>query len=283
MKAWEAFEYSNQFMLAPLLADATQRTFFRETNRCHERMFFDLLVRVMRPSHFFEIGAYEAKTARQVAARLPDAGCFAFEADPDVYRHFKALHNKGNTPPNFNYIHCAISDYDGQARFQKQANLKPGLGTLPPNNSLRQKHAEIGYAEVDIPCQQLDTFIAPFIKEVHSTVLRIDVEGACYEVLSGSDQLLGSCIAIYAEVEDMEIWKGQKTVFDIYDMLDERGFVPVTRDVQTPAQYNVLWLKKDDSFLRHFRSRIALYHTELLSIAQKSLIAAGPAIEKKLR
>jgi FkbM family methyltransferase len=282
MKPWEAFEYTTQFMLAPLLADATQKTLFRETNRCHERMFFDLLVRVMKPTHFFELGAYEAKTARQAAARLPEAVCYAFEADAEVYGHFSSIHRKDPTPPNFSYIHSAISDYDGQASFQKQVRGQSILGFLPPNNSLLQKQAETGYEEVTTPCQRLDSFVRPFAAEVKRAVLRLDVEGSCYEALAGSEQILDASVAIYAEVEDMEIWKGQKLVFDIHRLLDEKGFVPVSRDVQTPAQYNILWLRKDDSVLRKFRSRIALYNTELQHIVLKSLSAASAAIEKKL-
>ena len=75
-------------------------------------------------------------------------------------------------------------------------------------------------------------------------------------------------MAIYAEVEDYEIWKGQKTVFEVYELLEKFNFVHVTRDIETPGQYNVLWLSKKLAFERKFRSRISLYLNELHVLAE---------------
>lgn len=79
---WENFEFIHQLKLAPLLSDTNQREPFFATNECHERMFHDLVMRVIQPTHFYEIGAHEASTARKIANKLPDSRCVAFEADP---------------------------------------------------------------------------------------------------------------------------------------------------------------------------------------------------------
>jgi len=269
MLFWESFEATHQVHLSPLLADTTQRPLFKETNRCHERMFMDFVVNRIKPSHFFEIGAYEAAAARRVAVALPGTKCYAFEADPDVHSHFAAKHT---LIPNFTYVLSAMSDTDGVIAFQKQAVISgKAVVMLMPNNSIKKKSLDIDYVEVNSPCHRLDTYVQG-MGPITNAVLRIDVEGLCYEVLKGARQTLAYTSAIYAEVEDYEVWKQQKTVFDIYPYLEEMGFVPVSRDVQSPGQYNVLWLRHTDSFDRKYRSRLALYFMELQQIAARALL-----------
>jgi len=221
-----------------------------------------------QPTHFYEIGAHEAATAIQIARKLPTSICVAFEADPDIHAHFTSEHAAKGVPPNFSYLQSAIADYDGEASFQKQVEIDGEIvSNLLPNNSLKQKKTGIRYREVRTPCMRMDAYVRSH-GPVEKAVLRIDVEGLCYEVLQGASHLLDKCAAVYAEVEDYEIWDGQKTVFDIYPMLEKYDFVPVSRDVQTPGQYNVLWLRKQDAINRKFRSRLSMYYNELTLICR---------------
>jgi len=268
MTYWENFEFNHQLILAPLLSDTTQKEPFLATNACHERVFLDLVTRVIQPTHFYEIGAHEASTAIHVAKKLPTSTCVAFEADPDIHAHFVSEYAAKNVPPNFSYLQSAVADYDGEAKFQKQLEIDGVIASaLLPNNSLKQKNIGIRYREVSTPCMRMDTYVR-LHGPVEKVVLRIDVEGLCYEVLQGALHLLNNCAAVYAEVEDYEIWNGQKTVFDIYPVLEQCGFVPVSRDVQTPGQYNVLWLRKQDAINRKFRSRLSIYYNELMLICR---------------
>lgn len=269
MKWWENFEFNNQTWLAPLLANVHQKEFFSKSNHCHERMFFDLLTRIIRPTHFFEIGAHEASTSWRAAQRLPETICVAFEADPDIFDKFSNSFKKNPSQPiNFSYVHSAISDIDGQTAWYKQAGDK---NAFLPNNSLLMKNAveEEKYINKAVEVHKLDTLF-PDLQLTDRVVLRIDVEGLCYEALSGALNTLQNCVALYAEVEDYEIWKGQKTVFQIYELLEQTGLVPVSRDVQTPGQYNVFWLTKAAALMRPYRARLALYYEELGEIAQEA-------------
>jgi len=271
MEYWEHFERVSQAALAPLLFNTHQKELFAKTNKCHERLFFDLVTRLIKPTHFFEIGAHEAGTALKVARRLEDTACIAFEADRDVYAHFLAVHAAGSPPPNFQYLYRAISDHDGVLAFQKQLVIEGGQADiLAKNNSVKQKSLGILYESVMTPCQSMDSFVKTLPMSVDRSVLRLDVEGLCYEVLIGSQKLLDSCTAIYAEVEDFTIWKDQKTVFAVHEILAHKGFIPVSRDVETVGQYNVLWLKYDSALIRSFRSRLAIYFAELQHIAEMS-------------
>ena len=267
--AWHTFEFVNQILLAPLLANTRQRALFKATNIAHERLFLDLVGRVIQPSHIFEIGAHEAATSLELSRRLKESVCVAFEADLEVFAHFKIEFEAAPAPGNFRYINCAISDHDGCSIFHRQlSNNDVGGGALIRNNSLYRKPG-VGYEKICVNCHRLDTLAAE-LGSITSCALKIDAEGLTYQVLSGAPNLLDVCVAIYAEVEDYEIWEEQKTVFDVYELLDARGFVPVSRDVETPGQYNVLWLRYEDALLRKFRSRLALYYSELQKIAAMS-------------
>lgn len=272
---YEMFEFINQFLLSPLLWNTKQSDVFRKTNKLHEEMFLDMVCRIIKPDVFFEIGAYEAATSQTVASKLPNSGCFAFEADPDIYGHFQD-NIAGKKIKNFSYNHLAVSDHDGSIAFKKQIKKEDAeVSNLEPSNSIRIKGDNFEYTDVTVPCRSIDSIVNEH-KLGGRFVLRIDVEGMCYEVLQGSQSTLENVVAIYAEVEDYIIWQDQKTVFDIYEYLSSYGFVPVSRDVQTPGQYNVLWLRHSDYTQRIFRSRLALYHYHLLR-----LIFSGPLLDTK--
>jgi FkbM family methyltransferase len=262
-KFFDVFEMQYQIIFAPLLHNTHQTDLFRRTNKLHEELFLDLVSRILKPDFFLEIGAYEAATARKVASRLINTECYAFEADPENFQKFKNEFQEIKLQ-NFHYLHRAISNHDGFIEFHKQNGVQCDL--LPNNSILPKIHLDMntGYEIINVSSCRIDSFFknALDIKN-KSFVLRIDVEGLCYEVLQGAANTLNSCLAVYAEVEDYEIWKDQKTVFEIYQFLEELGFIPVTRDIQTPGQYNVLWLRMDTAFDRRFRSRISLYLNEL--------------------
>ncbi|MGD9685932.1 MAG: FkbM family methyltransferase [Desulfobacter sp.] len=268
---WELFESSTQFMLAHLLADTRQKDLFIKTNRCHERMFHDLVCRIIRPSHFLEIGAHEADVSQFVASRLPGAKCLAFEADPDVFGFFSEKHKKLS---NFSYIHSAVSDCNGRIYFQQQVSAGELDKGMMRNNSIKVKQfPDSMYHPVEVNCCTVDSYLEND-SSLTSAVLRIDAEGLCYEVLAGSRNTLMQTAAIYAEVEDYQAWVGQKTVFDVYPLLEDAGFIPVSRDVETPGQYNVLWLKHPLQQERNIRARLALYFSELQNILSCSALSS---------
>ncbi|MEM0949198.1 MAG: FkbM family methyltransferase [Pseudomonadota bacterium] len=272
MRDWEVFETTTQMLLAPLLADTTKRPAFAETNENHERMFFDFVARLMKPSHFIEIGAHEARASNRVAQALPETTCFAFEADRDVYDYFTS---KGAIHAGVQYIYSAVSNRTGEVAFYKDVKVEPtAAAPFSGNNSVLRKPGDKEYTAVNVPTTRLDDFFQSgqgAAQTLESAVLWIDAEGHAYDVLQGAPQVLNKTVGIYVEVEDYPIWIEQKTAFDVFSLLDRFGFVPVTRDVETPGQYNVLLLKRPMHLERSYRSRIAMYHAELSAIVANEI------------
>lgn len=269
---WGQFEDAHQLAFAPLLTNRGYKPILRATNSAHERMLRDLAIRVMRPTHYFEIGGYEAAASRAYAASRPEAVGIAFEPDPDIFRHFPRKHA---TKPigNFTYENMAVSDSSGTLPFYKQTALpkpKANIELVASNSLLTGKKKEgYQYRAVDVRSVAIDSYVEGI--DIGSALLRIDVEGMAYQVLKGARKTLEKTCAIYAEVEDIEVWDGQKTVFDIYELLDAHGFAPVSRDFQTHRQYNVLWLPKAVAREKRFRARIAKYYGDVHALNQQVL------------
>ncbi len=269
MRIWQSFEMETQRLYSALLSDTSLRDLFLESNKYHERIFFDLATRLMPSDIFLEIGAYEGSTSQRVAAKNSGTNCYAFEADPSVYNNFFDINVTENTLENYKYINNAVSDRTGSIEFYKQlvTDLDMDADLLPNNSALVKPSTE--YKSISVPSTTVDDFLED--KEFGTVTLRIDVEGLCYEVLVGSGKTLAKTNVIYAEVEDFEIWEGQKTVFDLYGLLDDAGFYPVTRDVQTPGQYNVLFLREYDLFRRAVRAPITLFNRRMDRLNQIAL------------
>ena len=260
MKYWRTFEQETQRLYSALLSDSSQQAAFRLTNRYHERLFFDLASRVLPAGNFLEIGAYEASTARRLADKCPQTWCMAFEADPMVFNKFRGQNVDGNELGNFAYVNKAVAARPGVMDFHKQVESASDIpAEFLPNNSLRRKSDTLTEV-VPIECTSVDEILA---ERTGTSILRIDVEGTCFEVLQGAASSLSSVSVIYAEVEDYEIWMGQRTVFDVYGFLDAYNFIPVTRDVQTPGQYNVMFLRENLVDLRAVRGPLAIYHRRM--------------------
>lgn len=54
---------------------------------------------------------------------------------------------------------------------------------------------------------------------------------------------LKNSLFVFIEVEDRQLWEGQKTAVDIKRFLFEEGFVPILRDFEFKQQYNMLFTK----------------------------------------
>lgn len=272
MKHWQNFELSTQRLYAALLSDTRQRELFVQTNKFHETLFFDLASRIVTTDNFLEVGAYEGSTSKRIAARCPQTQCAAFEADPDIYAKFRQENVENNTLRNYAYLHRAVSERPGTLDFHKQTESAIALAAeLLPNNSLRTKPS-VPSRVVKVPATTVDDYLEG---RGGTSILRIDVEGLAYEVLKGAEKSLPYTRMIYAEVEDYQVWEGQKTVFDIYELLEPHGFIPITRDIQTPGQYNVLFLPEELAFRRDVRAHVSLYCRRLAALNTKSQNSLG--------
>jgi FkbM family methyltransferase len=209
-----------------------------------EQFYIDLCVRI-GARLCIEIGAHEASGLRRLGQVLPEARLLAYEANPYVYQRFV-----NRVAAGIRYLNQAVA-HDDQPRVLKIPRVMPvreGQRTLPRENltsSLRVRNMErVEYEEVTVACTTLDSILSeqPGLAPVS---LWIDVEGAAGDVLAGATRALRSEVAlIYIELENKTSWKGQWLDQDVARFLAGYGFVPLARDMQTPWQYNQLFIQE---------------------------------------
>ena len=155
----------------------------------------------------FEVGALDGKDSVFFSTSYPMAKVYAIEGLPDNFeKHLKSL--KGITT-----INRVICDYDGEIDFfKKEIN---GLHSIYNRGSI------YGMGTIKVPCNRLDTLC----KEYGVTsidIIKIDVEGATYEVLNGLGNLWETIKIMHIETEGFPFFEGQKLHTCVSELLKSR-------------------------------------------------------------
>jgi FkbM family methyltransferase len=213
----------------------------RKASAAWLRSTYELLLRdALKPEVFWELGAFEAAFSRRLRAALPKTAFHAFEANPYTYDRFREQVTKDGV----NYHHKALGPEDGTAVFKIGRTV--GDRELPPDmgcNSLLTKSGDRTYEDAHVGMVALDNFAAQQGLLGKLSAVWIDAEGFAFQVLQGMRQTLKSSTFVFIEVEDRQLWEGQKTYGDVRRFLFAEGFIPILRDFEFKQQYNVLFCK----------------------------------------
>jgi FkbM family methyltransferase len=197
--------------LRSLLFDPAYSPFFNEDD------VMDVLVTRMRPADVvFDIGAYHgvwaillARHAREVVAFEPNPGTFA------VLQETIAV----NRAPNVSAWPVAIASESSQADFWgtgSGASLRPG------------QHKP---SRTRVQVETLDSFVER--RPILPDVLKIDVEGAEHQVLSGAHRCLAHARLVCIELHFDELPKFGADGAMIEGLMTRAGFVEVARNRPT--------------------------------------------------
>jgi FkbM family methyltransferase len=172
-----------------------------------------------KPSNVFEIGANYAQDAEYLRKRfgLKESDVYVFEPHTAIIKAVRELYN-------FNSYDFAISDHNGRAVFHAIdvenneygnsgiSSLKKGLTTDSRN-----------FVDIQVEVIRMDKFIQE--NQLRSIdFLKLDVEGANYEVLDGFGEELSKVKSIQVEGEYRQYWEGQRLYWDIERLLRENNF-----------------------------------------------------------
>lgn len=188
---------------------------------------------VLEPTLSIEVGAHGAEYSKAMSEL--GVKSIAFEASPAVYNKFKSSAN------GFDYIHLAISDYNGVVSFNIDTAWNPAEAG---HNSIKDFNLDwrVNGDPVEVSCSTLDSYFSDLKDEKIS--LWIDVEGANKEVLLGATELLKQVQSIYIEVEHIHFWKDQWIRQDVIDFLADHGFTIAREFASNPDQTNCIFIKK---------------------------------------
>jgi FkbM family methyltransferase len=215
-------------------------------------LFNALVVKAVRPEVVIELGAREATFSRHVKLALPDAEVHALEANPYTYERYRPIAAEAGVE----YHNLAAGDHVGQVTFN--VTLKERGIEVPKTRGGNSLLTVLGGEDIELEKVDVHMVTADQFAEEHGLLGRpaalwIDVEGLAFEVLSGASRLLEHTSLLMVEVEDRQVWSGQKTSLAVKLLLLEAGFIPVARDFEYKAQYNMIFVRPEVFHLNDVR------------------------------
>lgn len=173
-----------------------------------------------RYSTIVDIGANRGQFSLACRALLPDAQIFSFEPLPNAAEIFHQFFHEDS---NVRLFRAAIGPERSQELMHVSA--RDDSSSLLPMGSEQVKTfpgtEEVGTIHVDVA--PLEYFLNP--SDISApALLKIDVQGYEFEVLTGCKSLLHVFEHVYCECSFVELYTGQKLVDSIIDWLYQRGF-----------------------------------------------------------
>lgn len=185
----------------------------------------------------FEIGACEGENSVRYAKRFPNVRLFAFEPLPGNYENLcarvaqYACHQVQPVP-------LCLSEAVGEADFFVSSGRPQGAtdpdwdfgnkssSLLPPDRNAEffpwmefKQKISVKTSTIDIFCKEKN------IKKVD--FMHIDVQGAELMVLNGGKKALANTSALWIEVSQVSLYKGQALKRDVEQTMQQLGFVKI--------------------------------------------------------
>ncbi len=170
----------------------------------------------------FDIGSSDGGYAKKIRQVLPNTTIYSFEAIPESYQKlllnfkndsklkaFNVCLNNYNGTCEFN-----ISEYSGSSSVLKMSDLHKKAYPYTANHEI-----------VVVECKTLDTFIAENNLVLEDTVLlKLDVQGAEWNILEGATELLKKVKIIFMEASFNTLYDNSLLFTDVIIKMNSLGF-----------------------------------------------------------
>lgn len=183
--------------------------------------------------NIMEIGSLNGNDSLLFKSHYPEANVFCIEGLPDNYN--KYLKDLTNITP----INAVIADYDGVIQYYHK-NINGIHGIL-------DRGQEYGSNVLELQCYTIKTICEKY-KIDSIDLVKIDVEGATYEILDSMGDMLKTIKIMHIETESYPFFKNQKLHDVVADYLTEKGFtmVDMTRAMIAGGyQHDSVWVNND--------------------------------------
>jgi FkbM family methyltransferase len=183
----------------------------------------------------FDVGGHEGGFGKMLRGLRYEGLIVSFEP---VAGSAELLEREAAEHPPWIVNRFALGDHDGEAQM-----------TVFRHTDLASLHRPSEYARAEFPTileedhsetvevRRLDSFLSTWEPpvDVVRMLLKIDVQGAEWEVLAGAEGCLDEIAAVQAELAVKPFYEGVRPWWEVVRMLDERGLelsgaFPVTRD-----------------------------------------------------
>lgn len=146
---------------------------------------------------------------------LPGTRLVCFEPNPERSAQVRAAH------PDACVIEAAVAD--GTRRSFYESGLTSSL--YEPNPRTTTDLYMAGSQMVTTAVTTLDTVRLDDVREADGTdFLKLDAQGAEYDILANAPNLLAHCLAVHTEIEFYPLYSGQPLGWEVWAVLDRAGF-----------------------------------------------------------
>lgn len=194
------------------------------------------LFRPEEPLIILDIGACEGEDTVRYSRTFPHARLFAFEPLPANQEHIRTNLARHGVP-QAELVPLALSDRSGTATFHVSSGQPPNLfagvdwnygnksSSLLPPAQPDPMHGWIEFKEaITVPTGTLDEFCRMRGLD-HIDFIQMDVQGAEQLVLNGATTILPKVTAIWLEVSNHELYRGQTLAADLTSFMLRHGFL----------------------------------------------------------
>ncbi|NNE32932.1 MAG: FkbM family methyltransferase [Winogradskyella sp.] len=190
----------------------------------------------------FDIGACEGEESLRYCKLFPNAQILTFEPLPKNQDLIRGNIKKYNAN-NIELISCAVSNLNGFSQFyvssghpDNESNLldwdfgNKSSSLLLPNSNNNPKWLEFK-EKISVETITLKKVIEE--REISQIdFIHMDVQGAELDVLKGADKYLKQVKAIWLEVSNIELYKGQPLILDVENYMTSKGFTLIKTELE---------------------------------------------------
>jgi len=177
-----------------------------------------------------EIGALDGSDSLELKKNVPHAFCYLIEGLKKNYEtHLKDLKNV----MTFNLV---IANFNGTINYYEKEDQ--GIHGIFRSHWSKTKEVQ------RVPCSRFDTFIINHSLPCPDLV-KIDTEGASYEVLIGFGEILRKVKIIQLETETLPLFPGQKLQHEVYGLLRGFQFENIYEMKCCEGQYDAIFINTD--------------------------------------
>ena len=181
-----------------------------------------------------EIGAYKGNNSKYFKQQFPNSKIICIDANKEYYNSY--LKNIEEIMA----VNCAIGSEDCIKTFF--------LKKIDGLHSLYDRGAEYGTEKEDTQVWTIPT-LCKNLKINIPDIIKIDAEGATYDILQGLGNKLQTLKGLLIETESHEFFKGQKTHYYVEKLLLNNNFkCLLTHSAEiynNKFQYETIWLKNE--------------------------------------
>jgi len=188
---------------------------------------------VPNPSMIIEVGAYQGSETRQLKNAFPSSRIIAIDGDPRSCKELSKLDGVET--------YCQVI-----ADMRKLVTYF--LKDEHPISSIYNR----GDKYTGDKCEHfVATTLNDFCKEKGISsidILKIDAEGATFDVLLGLEEMISDVKIMHIETEDFPYFSGARGHLEVSSYLSDMGFSPIAVVgvvIDAGRQYDSVWIRKE--------------------------------------